>query len=166
HEHFETLHRRATNRCPATHPQAIARCATPDDVAHAINFARRYGLETAVRGGGHSFAEHSSTTGLLIETGLMDAVAVNGDLARIGAGARLSGTYRTLHQHQAAIPAGCGPTVGIAGLALGGGLGVLGRAYGLTSDRLTAATFTVTSSRSLWDRQDRLMRRCGDRDDQ
>jgi hypothetical protein len=33
HEHFETLDRRATNRYPALHPQAIARCATPDDVA-------------------------------------------------------------------------------------------------------------------------------------
>ena len=31
----------------------------------------------------------------------------------------------------ATIPAGCSPAIGIAGLALGGGLGVLGRAYGL-----------------------------------
>jgi FAD/FMN-containing dehydrogenase len=143
HEHFETLERPATNRYPASHPQAIARCATPDDVAHAINFARRYGLETAVRGGGHSFADHSSTTGLLIETGLMDMVAVDGDLATIGAGARLAEIYRTLHQHQATIPAGCGPTVGIAGLALGGGLGVLGRTYGLTCDRLTAVQIVL-----------------------
>jgi FAD/FMN-containing dehydrogenase len=143
HEQFETLHRPATNRYPAPLPQAIARCATPVDVAHAINFAQRYGLETAVRGGGHSFADHSSTTGLLIETGLMDAVAVDGGLTRIGAGARLAEIYRTLHQHQAAIPAGCGPTVGIAGLALGGGLGVLGRTYGLTCDRLTAVQIVL-----------------------
>jgi FAD/FMN-containing dehydrogenase len=143
HEHFETLHSPATNRYPAPHPQAIARCATPDDVAHAINFARRLGLETAVRGAGHSFADHSSTTGLLIETGLMNTVAVDGDLATIGAGTRLAEIYRTLHQHRAAIPAGCGPTVGIAGLALGGGLGVLGRTYGLTCDRLTAVQIVL-----------------------
>jgi FAD/FMN-containing dehydrogenase len=143
HEHFETLHSPATNRYPAPHPQAIARYATPDDVAHAINFARRLGLETAVRGAGHSFADHSSTTGLLIETGLMNTVAVDGDLATIGAGTRLAEIYRTLHQHRAAIPAGCGPTVGIAGLALGGGLGVLGRTYGLTCDRLTAVQIVL-----------------------
>ncbi len=143
HEHFETLQRPATNRYPALHPQAIARCATPDDVAHAINFARRFGLESAVRGAGHCFADHSSTTGLLIETGLTDTVAVHGDLATIGAGAPLAEIYRKLHQHQAAIPAGCGPTVGIAGLALGGGLGVLGRTYGLTCDRLTAAQIVL-----------------------
>jgi FAD/FMN-containing dehydrogenase len=104
-----------------------------------INFCRRYGLEIAVRGAGHPFAGHSSTTGLLIETGLMCAVAVEGDLATIGAGARLAGIYRALHDHQAAIAAGCGPTVGIAGLALGGGLEVLGRTYGLTCDRMIAA---------------------------
>ena len=143
HAQFEPLHRPATNRHPAAHPRAIARCATPADVAHAIAFARRHGLEIAVRGAGHCFADHSSTTGLLIETGLMDAVGVDGDLARLGAGARLAGIYRTLHQHQATIPAGCGPTVGIAGLALGGGLGVLGRKYGLTCDRLTGAQIVL-----------------------
>ena len=37
------------------------------------------------------------------------------------------------------VPAGCGPSVGIAGLTLGGGIGVLGRKYGLTCDRLRRA---------------------------
>ena len=108
-----------------------------------INFARRYGLETAVRGAGHSFADHSSTAGLLIENGLMNTVAVRGDRATIGPGARLAEIYGGLHQHKATIPAGCGPTVGIAGLALGGGLGVLGRTYGVTCDRLTAAQIVL-----------------------
>jgi FAD/FMN-containing dehydrogenase len=66
-------------------PLARARAASPTDVVQVINFCRRYGLEIAVRGAGHSFAGHSSTTGLLIETGLMCAVAVEGDLATIGA---------------------------------------------------------------------------------
>ena len=138
-DQFETLRRPATNRYETAPPQAIARCANPTDVGQVVNFSRRYGLEIAGRGAGHSFADHSSTTGLLIETGLMCTVALEGDLATIGAGARLAGIYRALHDHQAAIAAGCGPTVGIAGLALGGGLGVLGRTYGLTCDRMTAA---------------------------
>jgi FAD/FMN-containing dehydrogenase len=142
-EQFETLRRPATNRYQIPHPQAITRCATSTDVAHVINFARRYGLETAVRGAGHSFADHSSTAGLLIETGLMNTVAVRGDRATIGPGARLAEIYGGLHQHKATIPAGCGPTVGIAGLALGGGLGVLGRTYGVTCDRLTAAQIVL-----------------------
>lgn len=38
-ERFEELARPATNRYPTSQPQAIARCATPTDVAHVINFA-------------------------------------------------------------------------------------------------------------------------------
>jgi len=78
-EQFDTLRRPATNRYQSASPQAIARCATPTDVAQVINFSRRYGLGIAVRGAGHSFANHSSTTGLLIATGLMCTVAVDGD---------------------------------------------------------------------------------------
>ncbi|HEU5106983.1 MAG TPA: BBE domain-containing protein, partial [Micromonosporaceae bacterium] len=37
------------------------------------------------------------------------------------------------------LPAGSGPSVGIAGLALGGGIGVLNRKFGLTCDRLVSA---------------------------
>jgi FAD/FMN-containing dehydrogenase len=142
-EGFDAVRMPAVSHYNTPRPQAIARCATPSDVAHVINFARRYGLPTAIRGAGHCFADHSSTAGLLIETGLMNAIQPHDDLATIGSGARLAEVYRQLHDHGATIPAGCGPTVGIAGLALGGGHGVLGRTYGLTCDRLTAAQIVL-----------------------
>ena len=142
-DQFESLRMPAMSRYASPRPQAIARCAGPTDVSQAIMFARRLGLETAVRGAGHSFADHSSTSGLLLETGLMNTVAVDGDLATIGSGARLAEIYRVLHDHRVTIPAGCGPTVGIAGLTLGGGLGVLGRTYGLSCDRLTSAEIVL-----------------------
>ena len=41
------------------------------------------------------------------------------------------------------FPPGPAPRVGIAGLALGGGLGVLGRRYGLTSDRMVSAQIVL-----------------------
>ena len=47
------------------------------------------------------------------------------------------------------LPGGSCPTVGIAGLALGGGIGVFGRKYGLTTDNirsLTIVTATVEPS--------------------
>ncbi|MFZ1115089.1 MAG: FAD-binding oxidoreductase [Propionibacteriaceae bacterium] len=142
-DQFESLRMPAMSRYASPRPQAIARCAGPTDVSQAIMFARRLGLETAVRGAGHSFADHSSTPGLLLETGLMNTVTVDGDLATIGSGARLAEIYRVLHDHRVTIPAGCGPTVGIAGLTLGGGLGVLGRTYGLSCDRLTSAEIVL-----------------------
>ena len=142
-DQFESLRIPAMSRYASPRPQAIARCAGPTDVARVVTFARRLGLETAVRGAGHSFADHSSTSGLLLETGLMNTVAVNDDLATIGSGAQLAEIYRILHDHRTTIPAGCGPTVGIAGLTLGGGLGVLGRTYGLSCDRLASAEIVL-----------------------
>ena len=59
--------------------------------------------------------------------------------ATIGAGARLGQVYSALHAHGRTLPAGCGPTVGITGLTLGGGIGLLGRKHGLTCDRLIGA---------------------------
>jgi FAD/FMN-containing dehydrogenase len=70
-----------------------------------------------------------------------------GGVATVGAGARLGDLYDTLQEHGLTIPAGCGPSVGIAGLTLGGGLGILGRKYGLTSDHLLGAQVVLADGR-------------------
>jgi FAD/FMN-containing dehydrogenase len=57
--------------------------------------------------------------------------------------------YDALAEHDLTIPAGCGPSVGISGLALGGGLGILGRKYGLTSDHLLAAQIVLADGRVI-----------------
>ncbi len=128
-------------------PQAVVRCADPADVAETLAFARRLGVHVAPRSGGHCFAGRSSTAGIVIDVTPMRAVSVSGDVATIGAGARLSDVYDALDDHGLTIPAGCGPTVGIAGLTLGGGLGLLGRRHGLTSDRLLAARVVLADGR-------------------
>ena len=128
-------------------PQVIARCTTAADVAEAIAFARIGGLELAVRSGGHCFAGRSSTEGMLIDVAPINGVVVGDGVATIGAGARLGDVYDALEPHGVAIAAGCGPTVGIAGLVLGGGLGILGRKHGLTCDQLVAAQVVLADSR-------------------
>jgi FAD/FMN-containing dehydrogenase len=80
---------------------------------------------------------------VVIDVGPLDDVSVSDGLATIGAGARLGRVYDALREHGVTIPAGCGPEVGIAGLTLGGGLGIMGRRHGLTSDSLVAATVAV-----------------------
>ena len=120
-------------------PAAIVRCRTAADVAQALAFARGCGLEVAVRSGGHCFAGGSSTRGLLMDVGPMNGVSLAGEIATVGAGARLGEIYDALARDGRTIAGGCGPTVGIAGLALGGGLRILGRTHGLTSDQLVAA---------------------------
>ncbi|MFF5084890.1 FAD-binding oxidoreductase [Actinoplanes sp. NPDC000266] len=121
-------------------PAAVVRCAGPAEVAAAIAEAQDKGLSLAVRGGGHCFAGRSSTDGLLIDLGPMTGVRTDGDRAVIGGGTLLAEVYDALAAHGRTLAAGCGPTVGVAGLTLGGGLGILGRRYGLTCDSLVAAT--------------------------
>jgi FAD/FMN-containing dehydrogenase len=131
----------------AVRPRAVVRCETPEDVSEAIRFARRYRLRAAPRSGGHCFAGRSSTEGVVVDVSPMRSVSVSNGVATVGAGARLGGVYDALDAHGLAIPAGCGPTVGIAGLALGGGLGVLGRLHGLTSDHLLEAWVVLADGR-------------------
>jgi FAD/FMN-containing dehydrogenase len=57
--------------------------------------------------------------------------------------------YGVLARHGATIPAGSCPSVGIAGLALGGGVGFAGRKLGLTSDNLLAASLVTAHGRLL-----------------
>jgi FAD/FMN-containing dehydrogenase len=130
-------------------PAAIVRCPTPRDVSEALSFVRRHGLSHVPRSGGHDFAGRSSTRGAVIDVTPMGSVAVSGNVARIGAGARLGQVYERLQEQGLTIPGGTCPTVGIAGLALGGGLGILGRAYGVTSDHLIGAEIVLGDGRIL-----------------
>jgi FAD/FMN-containing dehydrogenase len=130
-------------------PQAIVRCATPEDVGETVSFLAEHRVETALRSGGHCFAGHSSTAGVVVDVTPLHSVDVSGGVATVGAGARLGDVYDALQQHGLAIPAGTCPPVGIAGLTLGGGLGILGRAYGTTSDHLARAQIVLADGRVL-----------------
>jgi FAD/FMN-containing dehydrogenase len=125
-------------RFDSLHPAGIAYCRSPHDVATSLAFVRKYGLPVAARCGGHSYAGWSSTSGLIVDVTRMAGVAVSGDTATVGAGTRLIDFYNDLAAHGRAVPGGSCPTVGISGLTLGGGIGVVGRAYGLTCDNVTS----------------------------
>src|SRR4051794_26845273 len=136
---YEAARKPAIARFHDVRPAAVVRCRSAGDVGAALAFAREADLPVAVRSGGHCFAGRSSTTGVVIDVAPMDGVAVAAGEATIGAGARLGAVYEALDAHGVTIPAGCGTDVGVSGLTLGGGLGLLGRMHGLTSDRLLGA---------------------------
>jgi len=123
-------------RFDSLHPAGIAYCRNPHDVATCLAFVRKFGLPVAARCGGHSYAGWSSTSGLVIDVTRMSGVNVSGSTATVGAGTRLIDFYNGLAAHGRGVPGGSCPTVGIAGLTLGGGIGVVARAYGLTSDNV------------------------------
>jgi FAD/FMN-containing dehydrogenase len=131
----------AWEECPRS--QAIVRCEAPEDAAEAIGFARRHGLDSATRCGGHSIAGYSSTGGILIDVTPMRSVVLADGIVVVGAGARTGELVECLLADELAIPTGTCPSVGIAGLTLGGGIGILGRTYGLTCDQLLGAQIVL-----------------------
>lgn len=148
---YSTAHQLFNTRFDRVQPEAIAYCVSPADVQTCLAFAHRFGLPLAPRAGGHSYAGYSTTPGLVLDVTRMSAVTVNGGTgtATVGAGARLIDVYAALAQHGLALAAGSCPTVGVAGLTLGGGIGVLARKFGLTCDSLLAAQVVVASGRVL-----------------
>ena len=71
------------------------------------------------------------------------SVNVGARTATIGAGAQLIDVYSALAARGVTIPAGSCPSVGIAGHALGGGMGLAGRQFGLTADNLLSASIVT-----------------------
>lgn len=137
---YEAVRRPANPAYREVRPRLVVLCRSVSDVTRAMKYAVVTENRIAVRGGGHCFAGRSSTDGIVLDMSGLDgiSVAANG-VATIGAGARLGQVYAALHACGRTLPAGCGPTVGIAGLTLGGGIGLLGREHGLTCDRLVGA---------------------------
>jgi FAD/FMN-containing dehydrogenase len=146
---YDSARKPAITRFHNVRPRAVVFCKTPADVSEAISFAVHAGLRTAARSGRHCFAGRSSTEGIVIDVSPMRFVSVSGSVATIGAGARLDEVYDALAEYGLTIPAGCGPSVGISGLTLGGGLGVLGRKHGLTSDHLLGAQIVLADGRLI-----------------
>ncbi len=144
---YESVRKPVMARFEHARPSAVVRCATPADVAATLAVARGLSLPTAIRSGGHSVAGRSSTDGIVLDVTPMRSVAVAEEVATVGAGVRLGDLYDELAEHGLTIPAGCGSSVGIAGLTLGGGLGILGRKHGLTCDHLLRAQVVLADGR-------------------
>ncbi|MGV9250548.1 FAD-binding oxidoreductase [Streptomyces sp. NPDC003697] len=131
-------------------PAAVAYVAHADDIRSTLAYARAHRLRVAIRNGGHSYAGWSSGDGrLIVDVSRLNRVRAGGGTAVVGAGAKLIDVYRALAARGSTIPAGSCPTVGVSGLVLGGGHGVVSRAYGLTCDSLTQATLITADGRQL-----------------
>jgi len=120
----------------------VAQVSSRADVATCVRRVKGHGIPIAARSGGHSYPGFSTPNkGLVVDVSRLHKITVKSNgTAVIGAGARLIDVYSALAAHGRALPAGSCPTVGIAGSTLGGGIGVLARAYGLSCDHLLSAT--------------------------
>jgi FAD/FMN-containing dehydrogenase len=130
-------------------PAAVATVATDQDVVHCLDFSQQFDLPVAIRSGGHSYIGASTGPGLVIDVRGLNEIEVGDGTATIGAGAALIDVYSVLAAHNVAIPAGSCPSVGLSGLALGGGVGVVTRKYGLTCDRIVGANIVTADGRTI-----------------
>lgn len=132
-------------------PALVARCADADDVRYAVAFARKYGLEVAVRGGGHSYMGWSTSNGLIIDLAGLNRAAIdpNKRTCRIDAGLSSGEVMRLAGRYELAPILGQCPAVGPAGLTLGGGLGWLSGLHGAACDNLLSARIITADGRIL-----------------
>jgi FAD/FMN-containing dehydrogenase len=123
-------------------PAAIVRPGDATQVAAVVSAAREGGLELAVRSGGHSIAGHSvSEGGVVLDLSDMRGLEIDREGRTASAQTGLTAGEYTKIAGAQGLATGFGDTgsVGIGGLTLGGGVGYLSRAYGLTIDDLLAA---------------------------
>src|SRR5213080_708168 len=123
-------------------PAVIARCASAEDVASVVGFARSNDLPVAIKGGGHNGGGLGCVDdGVVVDLALLRTVTVDTEArtARVGGGCTWGDVDTATYPFGLAVPCGIISTTGVGGLTLGGGSGHLTRGYGLTIDNLLAA---------------------------
>ncbi|UFU07924.1 LLM class flavin-dependent oxidoreductase [Ruania halotolerans] len=143
------------NYLRAGSPGLILQPQTPVEVAHALAFAREQEVPLGVRSGGHGISGKSTNDGgLVLDLRALASVEVldsaeGSPLVRAGAGATWAKVAETLTPHGLAISSGDYGGVGVGGLATTGGVGLLGRTFGLTIDRVRAAQVVTADGQIL-----------------
>ncbi|WP_218782676.1 FAD-binding oxidoreductase [Streptomyces sp. BR123] len=158
------------HRYAGIQPAGIVACATTEDVSEAIRWARAVGLPAVPRSGlGHNYAGYSTTTGLLLNMARMNSlvstpmpdraarsrvygpmkVVHDAGTVTVGAGVTNGDLHPLLEDHGMFVPTGRCPSVGVAGLVLGGGIGFSDKMFGLTCDRLIATTVVLADGRTV-----------------
>jgi FAD/FMN-containing dehydrogenase len=131
-------------------PDAVAQPLDTRDVQAIVKWANRFDVHIVPKSGGHSYAGYSTTSnGVVVDLSRMRGIRVNTGQKRatVGGGTQLIDLYAALSVHGVTVPAGSCPSVGVGGHALGGGMGLAGRRFGLASDNITGVTIVTADGR-------------------
>lgn len=134
------------------HPGVIVQVADVSDVSTVLATARDTGIELAVRSGGHSAAGHGSTEGgIVLDVRGLKALEVDLESRTAWAKSGLTAAEYSIGTGAHGLATGLGDTgsVGLGGIALGGGIGYLVRKHGLTIDSLLAAEIVTAEGELL-----------------
>ncbi|TVR70136.1 MAG: FAD-binding oxidoreductase [Sphaerobacteraceae bacterium] len=131
-------------------PALIAQCTGVADVITCVDFAREHRLLLSIKGGGHHVAGTAvGDDALMIDLSPMKGITVDPEArtAHVQAGVTIGDLDHETQVFGLAAPLGDCSGVGISGLTLGGGIGFLSRAHGLTADNLLAAEVVTADGR-------------------
>src|SRR4051794_22564074 len=129
-------------------PPAVVQVRDTDDVRAVVKWAERYDIPLVARSGGHGYnGDSTSATAVVVDLEHLHRITYASGHATLGPAARTLNMYRALAAKGQTIPAGSCPTVGVGGLVLGGGMGLAGRAFGLTLDRVTSFDVVTADAR-------------------
>lgn len=150
------------HRYAAIRPSAVVACATTADVVAAIRWAGAVGMPAVPRSGlGHNYAGYSTTTGLLLNMSRMKTITSakspavrtrrygpilvghDAGTVTVGAGVTNGDVHPLLEDEGMFVPTGRCPSVGVAGLVLGGGIGFSDKMFGMSCDRLLSTTVVL-----------------------
>jgi FAD/FMN-containing dehydrogenase len=133
-------------------PSMVARCTSPADVVHALNFVRQHNVPFSLRGGGHNIAGNAvCDEGVMIDLSPMKKVDIDQQhhQGHVEPGCTLAEFDTAAQAYGLATPLGINSTTGVAGLTLGGGFGWLSRKYGLTVDNLLGVDVVTADGQQL-----------------
>jgi FAD/FMN-containing dehydrogenase len=147
---YGRAHMLYNTRFDAIKPRAVVFCESLADVQKTVRWARKHKIRIVPRAGGHSYGGYSTTAGVVVDVSRLNKISLDRrNRAAVGAGTRLIDVYNQLWQRRRTIPAGTCPSVAIAGLAQGGGIGFAARAFGLTCDNLLEATVVLADGSAV-----------------
>ncbi|XP_037028705.1 uncharacterized FAD-linked oxidoreductase YvdP-like [Bradysia coprophila] len=122
-------------------PMAYVVAKTNSDIRIATICCKLLNFRIVARGGGHSFDKRcfGDSRSLIVDMSAMNEISIDPSRMHwdVGAGAETAVITETLWNEGEYVAAlGVCPTVGVTGLALGGGFGYFTRIFGLSSDNL------------------------------
>jgi FAD/FMN-containing dehydrogenase len=129
-------------------PLAAVAARSAEEVRTAVQYAADHGLTVSVQATGHG-ASAPYVEGLLISTRQMTGVEVDPRTrtARVEAGAKWRAVIDAAAAHGLAALSGSTSDVGVVGYTLGGGLPVLGRAFGFSADHVRSLEVVTADGR-------------------
>ena len=132
-------------------PGLVLQPRSAEEVVDALAFARAQDVPLAIRSGGHGISGRSTNHGgVVIDLGQLNEIQLLDPATgriRLGPGARWGDVAVALQAHGLAMSSGDYGDVGVGGLATAGGVGLLGRKYGLTIDHVVAAEIVLADGR-------------------